>query len=56
MVVSIHDAGVFVLLLRKLYSSSMMTEFYGLRLLSFGTISLMCGVKAYIIGRGDDFC
>ena len=55
-VVSMHDAGIFVLLLQKLYSSLMMTEFHGLRFLSFGTISLMYGVMAYIIGRGDNSC
>ena len=40
-VVSIQDAGVIVLLLRKMNSSHAMIEFWHLRLLSVGTISLL---------------
>ena len=48
-VVSILDAGVWVLLLRKLYSSYVMMRFCNLWLLSISAISLMLGNLALLI-------
>ena len=48
-VASILDAGVWVLLLQKLYLSYVMMRFYNLCLLSIGAILLMFGNPAYIL-------
>jgi len=55
-VASILDAGVWVLLLQKLYSSYVMMRFCNLCLLSIGAISSKFGNPAYIFNWSDDSC